>query len=305
MILQRIYNIIQRIRNILLRIKIIFTEILNKIISISKKFKFFVKENVFKLLKKHYILWFVKSLCFLFLFFHSFQLTFEYLSFEYNYKLIVSDYKQGIDFPVISVCTDNSVFFFDDQKVLQKFKVSEKVKENHHAKFDFWSEKIVTIKNNFTFESMLGLTVEADQFIECYGHFHFYDDPKPANIENCSESLQIMKSIYGNQDFGICYKIVSKNRNIYLKDNDFFQIKIKLLKQFSSLRVFSIDYERMSFYPVMYLSIDDNNRNRFESRDSSIILSMKSSSEIKIRKTSLQLLSTPYMEECNNEGKFF
>ena len=285
------------------RIKIIFNEILNLILTISKTFKVIIvslKEKALNVLKKQYFLWFVKLLCFSLLSYHSIQLTFEYLSFKYNYKLIVSDYKQGIDFPNLTVCTDTNIFF-DDQKFIQVFNVSDKVKEDHYSNhLDFWSEKFETIKNSSTFKSMLGLTIEPDQFIEIYGQFHNKNDLKTGKFSNFSEIFQIMRSIYGNQDFGICYKFLSKNRNIYLKDNDFIQINIKEIKRFSDLKP-SIVYKRR-IYP--YLIINENNRNTFESSDSSLYLSTRSNSEIKIRKSSLKFLSTPYMQECNDEGMF-
>ena len=57
-----------------------------------------------------------------FLFYNAIDMTFDYLRFEFSYKLIVDDNKDGFDLPEISVCTENNVVFAKT-KVIQYFGV--------------------------------------------------------------------------------------------------------------------------------------------------------------------------------------
>lgn len=93
-----------------------FIHLVTKLNSDLTKFCLFAKVILFirkqsNELKKYYILWTIKVLCFAFLFFNSIQLTLNYLKFEFSYKLIVSDYNQEFQLPDISICTESNVIF--------------------------------------------------------------------------------------------------------------------------------------------------------------------------------------------------
>ena len=251
------------------------------------------------LIHKLYFLSFVKLLCFLLLSYNAIQLTFEYLSFEYIYKLIVSDYKQEFDFPNINFCTDTNVFF-DKMKIINKIN-SSVIWNNEDEEEKFFRENIEIIMNETNFTEIEQLTVSQDELFECNGKVHLKNGSDQAEMVNCLESLVIMKSIYGNQDFGICYKIVSKNRNIYLKDNDFLEILInsKFLSKFLTFLLFD------GYFPNYYLFIDENNRNHFKTRNTALVIqSINFKAEIKIQKTSVNFLSKPYMDECIKRSKY-
>ena len=66
----------------------------------------FLRQN----LKKQIVL-ILNAICLLFLFYNAIDMTFDYLRFEFSYKLIVDDNKEGFDLPEISVCTENNVLF--------------------------------------------------------------------------------------------------------------------------------------------------------------------------------------------------
>ena len=84
-------------------------------------------------------------ICLLVLFYNAIYMTFHYLSFNYSYKLIVDDNKEGVDLPEISVCTENNILFAKS-KVIQYFDVENVWKRNvievnkhyiHHQKFEW------------------------------------------------------------------------------------------------------------------------------------------------------------------------
>ena len=89
---------------------------LNTEMNISKNIEFILKN------KLKIILFSVKSLTFILLIISAFYETLDYISFPYNYKLIVSDRTQQ-EIPAISFCTKNNVIF-DRNKINQFFKIS-------------------------------------------------------------------------------------------------------------------------------------------------------------------------------------
>ena len=84
-------------------------------------------------LKKQIVL-LLNAICLLFLFYNAIDMTFDYLKFEFTYKLIVDDNKEGFDLPEISVCSENNVLFAKT-KVIQYFGV-----ENE------WRKRIIKIE---------------------------------------------------------------------------------------------------------------------------------------------------------------
>ena len=92
--------------------------------------KIFVEQNF-----KKRLLNILNAICLLFLFYNAIDMTFDYLRFEFSYKLIVDDNKEGFDLPEISVCTENNVLFAKN-KVIQYFGA---VKE--------WRRKIIKMEN--------------------------------------------------------------------------------------------------------------------------------------------------------------
>ena len=84
----------------------------SKFISIFKIFKLELNYNYFFI--------FVKLFCLSILLKSGFSLTSDYLGFPFEYKLIVSENKNGFDFPSISVCTENNILF-DKRKIIEHF----------------------------------------------------------------------------------------------------------------------------------------------------------------------------------------
>ena len=80
-------------------------------------------------------------MCFVGLFLSGISVTFDYLSYSYIYKLIVSDNNRGFDLPAISFCTEKKVFF-DKYKIIAKFNLNEK-----HEEYKRSNEEIYGLKH--------------------------------------------------------------------------------------------------------------------------------------------------------------
>ena len=181
------------------------------------------------------------------------------------------------------------------------------------------------IFESLSFDQMKNLTISANELFKCSAKLHFRYESKHSNatiIENCFERFDVLESIYGN-DFGICYTFFSKNYSIYLKDDDYIQFDIKYETQNKfmingffdtnlpseetendneefekALELFSDDYfEFYLFVNKFKTRLEKNSKNVFKSTRNSL------NSELRFRKTSVELLSTPYMQECKQYGK--
>ena len=171
---------------------------------------------------------------------------------------------------------------------------------------------------------MKNLTISANELFKCSAKLHFrYEafDSNSTEIRNCFKNFDVLESIYGN-DFGICYTFFAKNYSIYLKDDDYIQFDIgyEIQKNFiingvhnrSSIPRYEILLKLQDLKPDsddyfgLYFSVSPKHREMFVNFETSF-KSMRNSlnSELRFRKTSVELLSTPYMQECKQYGKSF
>ena len=97
----------------------------------------YLKNIVFTLSFKIQLMKILNLICLLFLFYNAIDMTLNYLRFNYSYKLIVDDSKEGFDLPEISVCTENNILFAKT-KVIQYFGV-----ENE------WQRNIIEVKKHY------------------------------------------------------------------------------------------------------------------------------------------------------------
>ena len=309
-------------------------------------------ENIFlrQNLKKQIVL-ILNAICLLFLFYNAIDMTFDYLRFEFSYKLIVDDNKEGFDLPEISVCTENNVLF-DKNKVIQYFGVenewqkkriqmkylneqneNNKVEENcikeweKHVgdpdltknlleyRINFCSNKFfiklkIFIFYEMSFYEMNSITVNANELFDCSAILHIkhtFIDLNVTNIDYCFDRFPVLKSIYFNEHFGICYKFFSVNNHIFLKDKDHINITIKFEKQIDIMIVNrSIDFRSLYMnslrYFVWYVMVSDRHSSN---RETAIELNKVGfDARISFEMTSIQLLSTPYMTFCLNNGNY-
>ena len=300
---------------------------------------FFLEQN-FKKLSFNIL----NAICLLILFYNAINMTFDYLRFEFSYKLIVDDNKEGFDLPEISVCTENNILFAKT-KVIQYFGVENEwrkkiievkneqvnntcIKEWLKGKYDrvafresiewainFCSNKFFIQYKGFIFDEMSfyemnSITVNANELFDCSAIIHIkhtFIDPNITYIDNCFDRFPVLKSIHFKDDFGICYKFFQTNHGIILKDNDHMNITIKFETQNDFMIVDRPLDETISFinslrYFVWYVMVSDRHSSN---RETAIELNKVGfDARISFEMTSIELLSTPYMTFCLNNGNY-
>ena len=106
---------------------------------------------------------------------------------------------------------------------------------------------------------------------------------------------------------GVCYTFFSDNNKIILKDNDQINIKIKFETQKDFMIVDrSIDYMNIYMsslrYFVWYVMVSDRHSSN---RETAIELNKVGfNARISFEMTSIEYLSTPYMDYCVNNGNY-
>jgi hypothetical protein len=315
--------------------------------------------------KREIILSLIKLVCLVTIVVNGLDMFNDYLKFEYNYKLMVTDNKEGIDLPSISVCTEPNVLF-DTRKVNNYFNLTDKYLEYLHSEqveqmyqdiqkmtglnflfsFDNQDQRNLRIylnskfHQNFTkkivselsFDEMNSLTFSPKELFDCSAKLHFSNESfhsKPTIVDNCFDRFQVLKTIYANKDFGICYTFFDNNYNILLKDDDYLKITIKYKSQqmfmisdafpqwqFQTLRVV---HQRRTSLPSNFLDksfeqvllVGDITKLKLSSSLRLNAIETKKSTlrgldcELKIKKTLIELLSTPYMKYCETNGKSY
>ena len=318
------------------------------------KMNFTVIKNVlFHFRFKNHLMTILNTICLLVLFYNAIDMTFDYLSFNYSYKLIVDDNKEGFGLPEISVCTENTILF-DKNKVIQYFGVNyfwemyrievknfyqfngenstESIIETCTSKFinhflngyrelnsnrrmnfclnKFFRKYWIFLFDETNFDEMNSMTIRAKELFECSANIHFkYEtiDSNITQIDNCFERLNISKSIYANNDFGICYTFFVENNYLFLKNNDEINIRVKFEKQKNFMIVNrSIHLENTIWhsdrYFLWYVRLEDRDSGN---RETAIELKKVGfEAQIIVEMTSIELLSTPYMPYCVNNGEF-
>ena len=186
------------------------------------------------------------------------------------------------------------------------------------------------ISIELNFYEMNSLTINVNQLFDCSAKVHFRNESfgsNSTNIANCFNYFEAIKSIYSNNDFGICFGFFATNYSIYVKGNDYIKLKVKDSAQNSLLmntyqemnrKFVSFISAKKSFlglrkslklyfdnYFVLYFFIDPKTRYITHDRNTALKTTKSSfNAELKITKTFVKLLSKPYMENCFNYGKF-
>ena len=318
----------------------------------------YIKNIVFSLSFKNQLMKILNFICLLFLFYNAIDMTFDYLRFNYSYKLIVDDNKEGFDLPEINVCTENNILFaktkviqyfgvendwnfyqieakkhyiaYEDKTLRSDLDIEETCIEelrDYQASFmsiyDSWKWRLNSCLNiflkkykNFIFNEMNfyelnSLTYETNDLFECSAKIeNKFEVWNHTNLFNCFDRFESTKSIYVNKDFGICYKFFRNKefKNILLKDNDHINITVKFSKQKDFMIVNrTIDYYNGVMnslrYFVWYVMVSDRHSSI---RETAIELNKVGfDARISFEMTSIELLSTPYMAYCVNNGKYY
>ena len=316
-----------------------------------------IKNILFSSSLKNQLMKILNIICLLVLFYNAIDMTFDYLSFNYSYKLIVDDNKEGFDLPEISVCTENNILFAKS-KVIQYFDVENEwqrnvieVKkhyiphENERSEFieiketcieemkfvpwrygnqrDHWIWRMNFCLNKFfkkykrfifnemSFYEMNSLTINANELFECSANIYFRNttiDKNIIHLDNCFDRLRVRKRIHANEDFGICYAFSEDNQKILMMDKNDINITLKFEVQKDFMIVNrSINYNRIKYNSLRYFIWYVMVRNRdLHNRETAIELNKVGFDvRISLEMTSIELLSTPYMTYCVNNGKHF
>ena len=337
--------IIMNLRNFLQRI---FLNLISNLLLISLFVLKYLKRFI-RFINFYYILCVFKALCFLLLIYTSVLVTLDYFSYPYIFELNVNNNINGSDLPPISFCTETNVLF-DKNKFISFFNSSQEFRdfrakevENYEMKRTrefknlgygddpnkwivnyFWYlylpqypypketfDKKIEFFGNLSFDRMKDLMIRANDVIDCSAKLHSRYDSKEITIENCVQDFNVLESIYGNKDFGICYTFFHSNDKFYLKDDDYIEFRFKYSKGPDFLR--NSFFEFNSFRHKRY--IDDNvviyaivnqNTKYFEAiKENAIKLSRQGlEGELKFTTTKVNYITTPYMNECQYYGKF-
>ena len=292
-------------------------------------------------IKRKILLIFVKLLCFQMLFYSAVLMTEDYLSFPFKYKLIVSDNSNGFELPPIRICTEKQMFF-DKNKIYKYFNLSEvykdyeryisqKLRDHDYLEYNqtveiidkrfmrelfierlknyFMSQMYTYIKPNISslkFNEMSDLLIKSNQLFNISTECHSCGQNK-VNEQN----FDVLQSIYRNQ-FGMCFTFTQNNKK-YMKKDEHVNLNIAFEAQnnFAFDAIFNpspyktIGDVYSSAYFVLFYSIFDKNRQIFEKMGTNLkIRRTGMSARFRFSRTTVKMLSTPYTEKCENQGKF-
>ena len=160
---------------------------------------------------------------------------------------------------------------------------------------------------------MKRLTPNANEFIKCM----IINDNI---VRNCSEFFDIRQSIFGNKEFGICYKFIKYDINYKSFESIKFIFDHKMIVKIFKLNlIFNnlVKKDETVFLANLQLRVDstkyfktyiytDDNRIPKDIIDRAVMID-----ELGVRgeviistKTTVEWLSQPFMTECKNYGKF-
>ena len=97
------------------------------------------------------------------------------------------------------------------------------MRPNHYLKTNF--DKNNKFVDELSFEEKRNLMIRANHMINCSAKLHSRYDSNYTQTKNCVQDFKVLESIYGNQDFGICFTFFDSNERFYLKDDDFIEFK--------------------------------------------------------------------------------
>ena len=238
------------------------------------------------------------------------------------------------------VCTERNVLF-DRVKVASYFQITEPIKVDYDSyEEEYWKYSLIQIDypylrtraifdkriynltqffieyqqivfDELSFEEMNSFTVTAEELFECSAKIHFRNQSNQIPIENCFKKFHILKSVYANNDFGICYSFFKKNYSINLKEEDNIEILIKHQAQdrfimsgvFKNSQLFdgwgSITNLNYFKYFKFYYVVENQGKYGSMTKETAVSTNrIGLRSIIKLKKTSVELLSKPHMEYC-------
>ena len=178
-------------------------------------------------------------------------------------------------------------------------------------------------KNNkfvdeLSFEVKRNLMIRANHMINCSAKLHSRYDSNETETQNCIQDFKVLESIYGNKDFGICFTFFDSNERFFLKENNHIEFKFSYENgpDFFVNPYFGTGLSQvlnnhnctmiLDENTIIYVIIHQKSKHFVANKQNSIKLSRQGlEGELKFVKTSINLLSTPYMDQCTEyQGEF-
>jgi len=253
---------------------------------------------------KSYIKLLVKVLCLSVLFYGGIEVTKEYFSYPYVYRLSVKP-SEGLYLPPISICTERDVLF-DKTRIIDYFNISQdyesykldsiqkaiQLESECMKEHNFYVDNSLSCKvfgyyknylfnkyfieyktqmlSNMTFTELYDkFTVKANQLIKCT-YFRHKTNSNNNNssdsqvMTDCSQSYAVLETIYGNKDFGICFTYFYTNHYNYYLIDDDF---IQFDISFETQQKFISSGYYDEYYNKIYDSFIRDPYNLFDVRD--------------------------------------
>ena len=196
---------------------------------------------------------------------------------------------------------------------LEKYSCCEKIVKTRFAslkRFYHIYEKMIF--DHLSYEQMIALIMTSEELFECRASVHFANQTIGSNqtiIDNCWQRFRVSRDIYANNDFGICYKFFDNNYQIILNYNDIIEIRIKYesIMNFMFNFVFDrhdkIDSSIQDLFRFYYFA--ESNTKILPTKDFAILTEKTRNNRLNafIKTLSFDMLSTPYMQYCQRNGK--
>lgn len=187
----------------------------------------------------------VKVLCLSMLFYGCYEVTREYFTYPYGYRLSVESNTDGWRLPAITICTERGVYF-DKQRILREFQAFDDYQRyelgtiNNTVTYMLYDRyKCITYQNmyelceptyhqvalnqyyakympqllaNYTFAELRDkFTIRAHELVQCQAKVHIrknLTNDKSISFDelaNCSHKYPVLESVYGTNELGLCF----------------------------------------------------------------------------------------------------
>ena len=176
------------------------------------------------------------------------------------------------------------------------------------------------IDSESNWQELNNLAITGKELFECSANIHFRNEKFNSNsfyFNNCFATFNITETI-GDNNFGICYTFFAKNYSIYLKNTDSINITInrELIKRFlkTGYQNTTVEYEfhfqqidepvsrfSNSYFGLFLFTLDGHSSP--DNLDAFQLTNIPFNAQLKFEKTTVQLLSTPYMQKCKDTCK--
>ena len=278
----------------------------------------------------------VQIICVLFMICNGFALIFDYLNFDYELKLIISDNDQGIDFPAISVCTESNKLF-DKRNILKYFDLFGEYSEkeltdkrifncSNSCKYPFTQEfygigYVYYVLLQCCLAKSKNMRDNLIKFIQMDENMIFDHSSYEQMIAltmtgeelfECRASVHFKNQTIGSNQTIIddCFQRFRVSRDFYSNNNfgicyKFFdtdyQIRIEN-KDFIEIKIKYESIQNLKYNLIFYYFIDGDT-NILPNKDNAIS-TIKHGLKLNafIKSVSFEMLSTPYMQLCRRKG---